>query len=218
MNEQTRRTLLLPALALVWNQLVYYTGSFLGKDGPFLRMGIPLDRLVPFLPWTVSIYFGCFLFWAALYLLMARQDREAAYRFFCADFLSKAVCLLFFIFLPTTLTRPDVAGTSLWAELTRLLYRVDAPRNLFPSIHCLVSWLCFVGARNCRGLPRWGVWVTAALAALVCLSTLTTRQHVAADVAGGVLLAEVSYWIAGRPGLLRPFSQAMDRLCQPHPA
>ena len=212
MDERTRRMLVLPVLALVWNQLAYYTGSFLGKDGPFLRMRLPLDRLVPFLPWTVSVYFGCFLFWALLYICMARQDRAAAYRFFCADFLSKAVCLLFFIFLPTALTRPEVTGSSLWDSLMRLLYRVDAPRNLFPSIHCLVSWLCFVGARNHRRFPRWAVWATALMAALVCLSTLTTRQHVAADVAGGVALAELSYWAAGRPRLLRPFSRTAYRL------
>lgn len=212
MDERMRRTLLLPLLALVWNQLVYYTGSFLGKDGPFLCMGGQLDRLVPFLPWTVSVYFGCFAFWAVYYILLARQDRAAAYRFFCADFLSKAVCLLFFVFLPTTLLRPAVIGASLWEELVRLLYTVDAPRNLFPSIHCLVSWLCFVGARNHRGLPRPAVWSAALMAALVCLSTLTTRQHVAADVAGGILLAEGSYWIAGRPRLLRPFARTVYRL------
>lgn len=212
MSERTRRTLLLPVLALVWNQLVYYTGSFLGQDGPFLRMGLPLDALVPFLPWTVSIYFGCFLAWAVLYLLMARQDRRAAYRFFCADFLAKAVCLLFFILLPTTLSRPAVTGTSLWDALTRLLYHVDAPRNLFPSIHCLVSWMCFIGARNHRTLPRWAVWSTALMAVLVCLSTLTTRQHVAADAVGGILLAEVCYAAAGRPWLLRPYARTIYRL------
>ena len=48
MDERTRRTLLLPVLALVWNQLVYYTGGFLGRDGPFLRMGLPLNPVVPF--------------------------------------------------------------------------------------------------------------------------------------------------------------------------
>ena len=216
MGEQTRRMLLLPALSLLWNQLVYYGGGFLGQDGPFLRMGLPLDALVPFLPWTVSIYFGCFFFWTVLYVLMARQDRRTAYRFFCADFLAKAVCLLFFIFLHTTLLRPTVTGTSLWDALTRLLYRIDAPRNLFPSIHCLVSWLCFIGARNCRAFPRWAVWGTALLAALVCLSTLTTRQHVAADVVGGILLAECSYAAAGSPSLLYPFARTAYRLTAAH--
>lgn len=212
MREQTRRMLALPLLALVWNQLVYYTGSYLSREGPFLRMDLPLDLLVPFLPWTVTVYFGCFLFWAALYILMARQNRLAAYRFFLADFLAKGICLLFFLLLPTTLSRPAAAGTSLWDALIRLLYRIDAPRNLFPSIHCLVSWLCFIGARNHRALSRWAVWATALGAALVCLSTLTTRQHVAADAAGGILLAELSYRSAGSLRLLRPYARRMDRL------
>lgn len=35
----------------------------------------------------------------------------------------------------------------------RLLYWIDAADNLFPSIHCLVSWLCWIGVRRRRDIP-----------------------------------------------------------------
>ena len=30
----------------------------------------------------------------------------------------------------------------------RFLYQVDAADNLFPSIHCLTSWFCYIGIRG----------------------------------------------------------------------
>lgn len=212
MGKDRRRALLLPLLAVCWNQLVYYGGSFLARNAPHVEMMLPPDRMIPLLPWTVSIYFGCYLCWAAVYVLCARQEKHAAFRFFLADFLSKAVCLLFFVLLPTTMPRPEILGNTVWDDLMRFLYRIDAPYNLFPSIHCLVSWLCFIGARNHRGLPRWAVWATGVMAVLVCFSTLTTRQHVVADVAAGIILAEGCYYIAGRSFLLRPASRLLGLL------
>ena len=218
MRQRALRTLALPLLALFWNQTVYYGGGLLGQRLPPLHMDTALDPLIPFLPWTVAVYFGCYLGWAAVYILCAGQkDSAAAYRFFLADFLSKGVCLVCFVLLPATLARPVPQGGDLWSELVRFLYRIDPPRNLFPSIHCLVSWLCFLGVRDRRGLPAWAAPVTAAGAALVCLSTLTTRQHVAADVFAGVALAELSYRAAGSRALLAPFSRLADRLLARRP-
>lgn len=212
MDKFPRRMLLLPILAVCWNQLVYYGGSFLARNAPHVEMMLPLDEAIPLVPWTISIYFGCYLFWALLYVLCARQEAEKACQFFLADFLSKAVCLVFFVLLPTTMPRPEILGTTVWDDLMRFLYRIDAPYNLFPSIHCLVSWLCLIGARNHKGFPRWAVWCTGIMAVLVCISTLTTRQHVVVDVAAGILLAEGCYYAAGRSILLQPVSRLLCRL------
>ena len=200
-----RRVWLLPLWAVLWNQTVYYGGNALARDMPHRSLELWVDPLIPVLPWTVSIYLGCFLFWAAIYVLLAREKPETSCRFYLADFLAKGVCLIFFLLLPTTNLRPALSGDGIWERLLLLVYRVDAPTNLFPSIHCLVSWLCFLGVRGIKGLPRWGVWFTGLTAVCICLSTLTTRQHVAVDVAGGILLAQAAYWAAGRQTLLKPF-------------
>jgi len=182
------RAWLLPLAAVLWNQAVYYSGSLIARDFQHHNWTTALDRATPFLPWTVSVYFFCYLFWAIAYILYARQEKREAYRFFFADFLAKAVCLVCFILLPTTNIRPSVTGEGLWNVAMRFLYRIDAPVNLFPSIHCLVSWLCWAGVRNQRNLPRWYRWFSFGLAAAVCVSTLTTKQHVIWDVAGGVTI------------------------------
>ncbi len=212
MTKRCSKLWLLPLGAVIWNQSVYYGGNFLAKNVPHWNLELWLDPLVPFLPWTVSIYLGCFLFWAVCYVWMAKEDTAIACRFYLADFLAKGVCLIFFLLLPTTNLRPPVPGTGLWDHLMRFVYQVDAPTNLFPSIHSLVSWLCFIGVRRLPGAPRWSVWFTGLMASAICLSTLTTRQHVIVDVLGGILLAEASYWAAGREALLAPASRFLRRL------
>ncbi len=194
------RAWLLPLSALVWNMAVYRGAHWIAQDWPHMDWTLPIDRAVPFLPWTIVIYYGCYLFWAAVYLFCARQEKALAGRFFRADFLAKAVCFACFLLLPTTNVRPAVEGTGLWESLMRLLYRIDAPTNLFPSIHCLVSWLCWIGVRDHRELSPWLRRSALFMAVAVCISTLTTRQHVILDVAAGILLAELSWYAAARRG------------------
>lgn len=117
----------------------------------------------------------------------------------CGDFLAKGVCLIFFLLLPTTNIRPEIVGQGIWETLLLWLYRTDSPDNLFPSIHCLVSWLCFAGIRRQPTVPLIYQAATLLMALLVFLSTLFTRQHVIADVLGAVVIGEACYRIASLP-------------------
>ena len=195
LKNKMAHALILPLAALCWNQLIYYGANQLTQNRTHYDWTSSIDRLVPFLPWTISIYFGCYIFWTINYLLSARQERELAYRFFLTDFLAKAICFACFVLLPTTNVRPLVEDNSLWNGLISFLYQIDAPSNLFPSIHCLVSWLCWIAVRQRKDIPNWYKWFSLLMALAVCISTLTIRQHVLADVIGGIVLAEFSYRI-----------------------
>jgi hypothetical protein len=48
------------------------------------------------------------------------------------------------------------------------------------------------------------------MAVLVCISTLTTKQHVVIDVFGGVFLAEICYWIAKKPLIWESYEKVLD--------
>ena len=82
----------------------------------------------------------------------------------------------------------------------RFLYQVDAADNLFPSIHCLTSWFCYIGIRGRREVPKWYRVFSCLFALAVFISTLTTKQHVIIDVIAGAALAEVAYRVAGCTG------------------
>ena len=200
------------ALTLLSNRLVFSVSRLLTHGVAHHSLALPFEPLFPFLPWTISIYFGCFIIWFLLYRLIARLPREEADRFFFANLLGKGICLLVFVLFPTETVRPEVNGTSIWDAGIRFLYAVDAPNDLFPSIHCLIGWLCWAAVRGREEVSR--PWRATALlmAALVCVSTLTTRQHVLPDVFAGILLAEICYGLSGLGKLRSAYSRFIDRL------
>lgn len=211
-QEDHREMLCSLGLTLLWNGCVYYGARLLTGARLHHDMTTALDTLIPFLPWTISIYWGCYLFWCVNYCLCAAQERKERERFFCAEILAKGACLLLFLTIPTTNVRPDITGTGFWDDLMRLLYQIDAADNLFPSIHCLVSWLCWVGVRKRRDIPTWYRWFSLFAAIAVCISTLTTKQHVLADVFGGIALAEMCYALAAMPKLRAGYSSIISRI------
>ena len=200
------------ALTLLTNRIAFWGGRLLTQGRVHHSLALPADFAFPFLPWTISVYMGCFVFWFLLYRLSAGLPREQADRFFCANHLGKAVCLLLFVLIPTTITRPVVSGSSFWENGIRMVYSLDTPDCLFPSVHCFISWLCWVGVRGNKKVPF--LWRAAALlmAVLVCLSTLTVRQHVLLDVFAGIALSEISYWIAGIPAVRSLYSRLVGRI------
>nr|WP_296050326.1 phosphatase PAP2 family protein [uncultured Blautia sp.] len=181
--------------SFVFNCLVYSGSRAVAGSWYHHNIESNLDLRLPFLPQFLIIYFGCYIFWAANYILAARQDREEVYRFFTADFISRCVCLVIFLAYPTTNTRPVIEGSGFWDLLAGWLYSIDAADNLFPSIHCLVSWFCFLAVKGQKKIPIWYKAVSFILAVLVFLSTLFTKQHVIVDVAGGIFLAQGCFWI-----------------------
>ena len=191
-------TLLPPVMAFTVNCMVYWGAPLFTVGRTAYNLSGNLDDLVPFLPPFIVVYLGCYIFWVINYLLISAQGDEHSYRFFTADICSRLVCLVIFMVFPTTNTRPELIGHDIWTQAVRALYQWDAPQNLFPSIHCLVSWMCCIGLRGCDRIPKWYKWVSKFIAVLVFISTLALRQHVLIDVAGGILLAELVCYISNR--------------------
>ena len=139
---------------------------------------------------SVSIYVLAFLSWVVGIWVIARESPAVCYEVLAGEQIAKLLCLACFLLLPTTMERPEVTGSGFFPWLTRLIYRLDSPDNLLPSIHCLESWICWAGLRTNRKLPGALRWGSLVFAVLICISTLATRQHVIADVIAGVALAE----------------------------
>lgn len=68
-------------LALLWNSLAYNGARWIASGRYHYNIETVLDERIPFIPWTLVIYFGCYLFWGINYILIARQEKESVYRF-----------------------------------------------------------------------------------------------------------------------------------------
>lgn len=186
------------ALALLVNSCVYMGIAQLRRFLTFSSLETPLDTALPFLAPFVLFYVLAFVQWGLNYLLIARDSKELCYRFAFGNIIAKIICLFFFLLLPTTLARPEVTGTDLCSRLIRLIYTSDPPVNLFPSIHCLESWCCIRASFLLKKSNRAYQTATIIMSLGVFASTLFIKQHVIADVFGGIVVFEAGFWLAGR--------------------
>ena len=209
MLELRRRERALLFSAVAANTLAYTDARIVSGNRERISLSTAWDDAIPFLPWTILVYWGLALvLWGSGYHLAAKQDKAEANRFFLAHLLGEGVCFLCFVLFPTTLERPDVTINGPFSWMVQLTYVLDRPDNLLPSIHCFVSWLCCLGARDSSKAPLWYRRVSFFSAAAVCVSTLTVKQHVLADAAAGIVLAEVSFRSAGH---LCPYLERIEK-------
>lgn len=189
--------LLLPG-TVVFNFLIYYGARIPASYLKPHTLSTILDCQIPLISRTVWIYWSCFLFWIINYCISTRYDKGNGYRFIGAHYIGEVICFICFAFFPTVMVRPEIIGNTVSDWIIKLTYQYDAANNLFPSIHCFVSWLCWIGVRRNRWIPKWYQAISLGIAILVCISTITVKQHVIADVPAGIILAEVSYLLSSK--------------------
>ena len=202
------------AVELLLNFLAYYgTRVFMG-DKYHYDLTNSLDNMIPVMPAFILIYYGSYLFWIVNYILGCRQDEDTAFRFLSADFIAKCICLVIFVAFPTTNIRPVINEQGVFYDMLRSLYAVDAADNLFPSIHCLTSWFCFIAVRGNKNIKFSYKTISLIIAIFICISTVTTKQHVLVDVAGGILIAEACYHLVKYTGFWKVYKKGIKAIEQ----
>lgn len=133
------------------------------------------------------------------------------YRLIAGEQIAKLLCLVIFLVMPTCMERPEVSGTDIFSQLTRFIYWADTPDNLFPSIHCLENWVLFRGALRCRKVGKRYKAGYFLFTLMVFASTLLVKQHLIADVFGGIIVGELGLWLADRLRAWRVFKHLFDK-------
>lgn len=185
-------------LCWVWNLIIYNGTKLINRNFTHYDLTTSFDKKIPLIPVFMLIYFGCFVFWVIFDIMCMRTDKDFCAKYFCFEIISRFICGIIFIILPTYNVRPVVNENGFFDSFLLFLYKIDTPDNLFPSVHCLISWNCFVGMRNARQYKPVYKYLCLLSALLVFASTLFTRQHVIADIAGAVIVSELSWLLVSR--------------------
>ena len=56
-------------LSVMFNAVVYYGARFLMDNKYHYNLSNRLDEQIPFIPWMVVVYLGCYVFWILNYIL-----------------------------------------------------------------------------------------------------------------------------------------------------
>lgn len=187
--KYTRKPLL---IVLIYNFIVYYSPKFLIPEYRLHYLSTSLDDALPVVPVFIFIYVLAFAQWFFGYIIIARDSPERCYRILTGELIAKTIAWVIFLAYPTAIRHeaPAVTGLATWA--LAFIYASDIPAiNLFPSLHCLESWLCFRGAIGLKRMPRWYTWLQLIFTLLVFASTILVKQHVWPDILGGIAVAEL---------------------------
>lgn len=129
---------------------------------------------------------------------MFYKKEDEIWQFITADLIMKIIAFSFFVLMPCTISRPEIIGNDIYSELMRFLYSIDSPNNLFPSLHCVFSWMTIKTLINNPRIDKWYLYLNYLMCISVAIVTLTTKQHVFVDIIAGFLIAEFSYQLAGK--------------------
>lgn len=166
-------------------------------------LATPLDRMIPLIPAWVTVYFLAYVSWLISAVWILSESRAYGFRFAAAYLLAMLFSGAVFLLYPGTMERPALVGSGFFVEWMRFLYRADAPTNLCPSLHVLISYFCWRGTMGCKRIPGWYRRFNFVFLILVCLSVLFVKQHVLLDIPAAIVIGEVSLRLAGRGRLER---------------
>ena len=163
----------------------------------FYVIGSEWDRLIPFCEVFVVPYLLWFPFVTAVILWFFFRNREDFYRLtahlYAGMTLFLVVCTIFpngLMLRPAVLPRDNI-----FTDLVRMIWAVDTPTNVLPSLHAYNSVSCCIAVFRSEELrEKKGVQAaTLGLTAAIILSTLFIKQHSLVDVACALSLAWVFY-------------------------
>jgi hypothetical protein len=196
-------------LVVPWTSFLYIGYQLTNRYPLSTPHTLPLlqfERDIPFLVWTVVPYF---LLIGGMYLPVLLQSRARLIEAMTALTITVLINYSIFILFPTVMDRPPVpVGDSFAEVLYRWLIGIDTPANCFPSGHISVPAIGCWYLMQERS-PVRGRWITAVYVVLA-LSVLTTKQHYAIDIPGGLATAAIGIFfgrrLARRLGLAERFA------------
>ena len=148
------------------------------------------EQNLPLVPWTFLVYMSDYVLgaWTVWHVRRERDFLELARVATVTMVISATVFYLF----PTAYPRPPypATGSAALDALMRFLTATDQPNCAFPSMYVAMTAACVWGIR--QSVSRWTFVAVVLWGVAIAVSTLTTKQHYAWDVAGGFFVFGVA--------------------------
>lgn len=185
--------------SLIWLAAVPILNIFYGvlnRPGDHVTsLATSLDHMIPFVPSFIILYVLWYPFITGALIALAFKDKRTYFQTLIALCSGLVISYIFFALFQAAIDRPDIRNEKGFIyTMVSYIYSQDQPYNCFPSIHVLTSYLILRGTRV-FGRDIWAM--TSTLSIFIMVSTVLVKQHVAADIAGGILVGELCFRLAG---------------------
>lgn len=163
-----------------------------------IRMEI--DRKIPFCEYFIIPYLLWFFFVAAtvLYFALFCEDDREYYKLVTTLAIGMVLFVIISYVYPNGHNlRPKLSGDSIFIRMVQILYKVDTPTNILPSLHVFNSIACGIALLKNRIVKQHRVLCAAivVLAVSIVLSTVLLKQHSMLDVLVAFMMNLVCYGV-----------------------
>ena len=164
---------------------IYLSVEFLGAASNAPSSGLPLDAVIPVMPWTAIIYESVYPM-VVLAPLFARRQRDL--RLFARRGLwAMAFIIPFYLLVPVVYEPRAIPGAGFFSSWVALERTFNSPLTAFPAFH--VVWAC-IAASMYTSTYRHGRWMWL-LTIAIGVSCTTVGIHAASDVVAALALYAV---------------------------
>lgn len=195
---QNRHAYILP-LAMVAYLLLFFGLDFFGREPQYI-LHSTIDDMIPFNEWFAIPYFLWFAVFPLSLLVFLLLDKHDFLELSFVVFVGAGISFAVYVLLPNGLElRPEVLPRdNLMARLMQLIWLIDSPNNVCPSLHVSISTAVALVTLRSRKLMgrKWAKLLVVLLMVLICISTMFVKQHSFWDVVAGVALSVILFLFA----------------------
>ena len=170
--------------------LVFYGTRPILPYLPSHSLSTPLDEMIPVRSAWIVVYVAAFATWFITIAWIMPESKRHAYRLCGAYTIIMIASLICFLAYPVTIQRPEITEGGVFNDLLRLIYSLDSPTDLCPSLHVVLNYVCWRCTLDCRKIPKWYQWFNLVCLILVCFSILFVKQHFIADIFVALVITE----------------------------
>lgn len=184
-------TLLIFVALFIWFELLEYHIT-----EPKYIMHIALDDYIPFAKIFIIPYVLWFAYIAVTMTYFLFRSKASFLRLSTFIYIGMAFSLICYMIFPNGQDmRPEQLGTSFLDMMINWIYQHDTALNCFPSIHVINTIATNTAICDYGGFrhPKWVKTGSIILSVLICISTMTVKQHSIVDVLGGLGVSIILY-------------------------
>ena len=182
---------------LSWLILLPWFGYLEKTTVPKFYMYSVIDNYIPFIKGFIIPYELWYFYVFAGLLFLGFTSKKDFLKLQIYLFLCMSISYVIYMLFPNAQNlRPAIRGNDILTNLIKLLYKIDTPTNVSPSIHvsdAIAVHLAFLKCSVTRN-KKVLIWTSLILMISICASTILIKQHSIIDVFGGILLAGVLYF------------------------
>lgn len=215
MNKKRITYAIVPLIIVgIWLVITYFGNQWyaeakgiIGVD--YSNILLFINNLIPFVSWSIYPYIIAYPVWVISLFLVAYYSKDNLYNILGLALVTFLICGVWWFFWQSDVEswrvtsglflnnnyltpRTDLNFTE---SIVMWIYMSAGPRNALPSMHTLISWICILGVRGDKKIPKgWTIFMWVMNIAII-ISTQTTKQHYIIDMIASLAIAEVTYWI-----------------------